>query len=597
VTPQNWLFLTSYKNLRERLLKSNQWDLVARLGTRAFETITGEVVNVALLGLTCCAPPADHTLVGWDVSGSDKPQSKSRELRSVSFNKVSQRLQLANPDARVSLDGASNTPRLSQHATSFLGLGTGDYPHYGRFFWEFPSALAGWVFQQGSVDETVLWGGREHVLSWDGVQQRVRGMSEAERDQIHNQDQSGQQAWGKRGIAVGLSSELRCTLYTGEQFDKALAVLVPEKEDLIPALWSFCATPEFDRLVRQLDQKVIAANGTLVKIPFDLSHWLSVAANQYPDGLPGPQSDDPTQWLFSGHPKSSHCPLQVAVARLVGFRWPRQTGSVFPDCTALETDGLEAHADAHGIVCLSSLAGEAPAADRLRALLADAYGADWSASKLTELLDSGYSLETWLRDRFFAEHCELFHSRPFVWHVWDGRNDGFHALVNYHKLAGPNGEGRKTLERLIYTALGDWITRQKAEVASGTDGADSRLAAAQHLQSELEKILTGEDPYDIFVRWKPIHEQAIGWDPDLNDGIRLNIRPWLTTAFPPHTKPKKGACVLRATPVQLPLGKDKGKGPSRDNTEYPWAAGSADRNNDIHLSLDEKRAARERRKK
>jgi hypothetical protein len=164
-------------------------------------------------------------------------------------------------------------------------------------------------------------------------------------------------------------------------------------------------------------------------------------------------------------------------------------------------------------------------------------------------------------------------------------------------LEGPNGEGRKTLERLIYTALGDWITRQKAEVASGTDGADSRLAAAQHLQSELEKILTGEDPYDIFVRWKPIHEQAIGWDPDLNDGIRLNIRPWLTTAFPPHTKPKKGACVLRATPVQLPLGKDKGKGPSRDNTEYPWAAGSADRNNDIHLSLDEKRAARERRKK
>ena len=46
------------------------------------------------------------------------------------------------------------------------------------------------------------------------------------------------------------------------------------------------------------------------------------------------------------------------------------------------------------------------------------------------------SLDDWLRNRFFDEHCKLFHHRPFVWHIWDGRKrDGFHALVNYHKLA------------------------------------------------------------------------------------------------------------------------------------------------------------------
>jgi hypothetical protein len=27
------------------------------------------------------------------------------------------------------------------------------------------------------------------------------------------------------------------------------------------------------------------------------------------------------------------------------------------------------------------------------------------------------------------------------------------------------------------------------------------------------------------VRWKPLHEQAIGWHPDLNGGVRMNIRP------------------------------------------------------------------------
>ena len=37
VLPQNWLFLTSYKKFREKLLKNNTWHLIARLGAGAFE--------------------------------------------------------------------------------------------------------------------------------------------------------------------------------------------------------------------------------------------------------------------------------------------------------------------------------------------------------------------------------------------------------------------------------------------------------------------------------------------------------------------------------------------------------------------------------
>ena len=40
VLPQNWLFLTSYRKLRERLLKKETWHLLARLGPGAFETIS-----------------------------------------------------------------------------------------------------------------------------------------------------------------------------------------------------------------------------------------------------------------------------------------------------------------------------------------------------------------------------------------------------------------------------------------------------------------------------------------------------------------------------------------------------------------------------
>jgi hypothetical protein len=104
--------------------------------------------------------------------------------------------------------------------------------------------------------------------------------------------------------------------------------------------------------------------------------------------------------------------------------------------------------------------------------------------------------------------------------------------------------------------------------------------------------LEGEDPYDIFVRWKPIEEQPIGWNPDLNDGVRMNIRPFL---YVPDVG-KRDAGVLRDKPNSLHWEKDRGADP----TSAPWYnlglqydGKVGDRINDHHLTLAEKRAARE----
>lgn len=171
-------------------------------------------------------------------------------------------------------------------------------------------------------------------------------------------------------------------------------------------------------------------------------------------------------------------------------------------------------------------------------------------------------LEEWLRDSFFAQHVKLFDNRPFLWHIWDGRKDGFSAVVNYHRL------DRRTLEKLTFTILGAWIDRQKQEVRAERAGADARLAAAEELQRRLKRILEGAPPYDIYVRWKPTAEQPIGWEPDLDDGVRLNIRPFVA------------AGVLR-TKVNVHWKKDRGKNPD-----------GSERHNDLHLTLDERRAAR-----
>ena len=318
----------------------------------------------------------------------------------------------------------------------------------------------------------------------------------------------------------------------------------------------------------------------------------------------------------------------MAVARLVGYLWPRQTGSSFPDCPALGTDGLEALADEDGIVCLSPARGESAASDRLRGLLATAFGNEWSNAKERELLletavannakIAAADLSDWLRLNFFVEHCKLFQSRPFIWQIWDGNPQGFSALVNYHKLAAPKGQGRKTLELLTYTYLGDWIDRQKLDQAEGVNGADDRLAAALDLQGQLKKILKGEPPYDVFVRWKLLHQQTMGWDPDINDGVRMNIRPFLSAEL--RKGGKTGAGILRAKPGTIKWAKDRGKEPSRSKEEFPWfwgwdensptmatdfgapvpgappAGDSFDGNrwNDLHYTLEAKEAARAR---
>lgn len=363
--------------------------------------------------------------------------------------------------------------------------------------------------------------------------------------------------------------------------------------------------------MRNIDSRVNAMTGSLVKVPFDLERWTKVAEEKYPNGLPLPFSDDPTQWIFHGHPCRSvvwdedakwtgfgairfdSTVLHIAVARLLGYRWPAELDpkmELAEEQRALvsECEALLSFADRDGIVCIAPVRGEFSASDRLLGILKASYGDDWTDDTLSALLRNtdaaGRTLESWLRDKFFIQHCKLFGDRPFIWHVWDGLPDGFSALVNYHKL------DYKKLETLIYSYLGDWIQRQKTDVASNVEGARERLAAAQALSQRLELILEGEDPYDIFVRWKGLEEQPIGWNPDLNDGVRLNIRPFMSV---PDIG-KKDAGVLRDKP-NIKWSKDRGQ----DVETAPWynlgpfhGGKKGDRINDHHLTLEEKKSSR-----
>ncbi len=651
VTPQSWLFLTSYKALRETMLKRQEWNVVARLGPGAFEGIGGHVVNVALPLISAKKPRDTHIMAGIDVSFAKEPAEKANLLRGDSsslINLIPQAEQLKNPDATITFTVSTIRSYLYEYAGCYQGLTTADDGKWRRQFWEVPSLGGSWLPLQTPSQDRGLFAGREDVVA--------RALVETD---DHTGVIRGREAWGKLGVAIDRVGSLARTMYEGDLFHSLVPVVVAHKKENHRAVAAFCLSGDFISTARESNQSLSIDNGYLSKIPFDLAHWQKIAAEKYPDGLPEPESDDPTQWLFHGWPvvnlpaagkealqplaerEAAIATLQVAVVRLLGYRWPAELDekmrlSKRARALVAKCGELAELADNDGIVCIPAVRGEEPAAERLRRLLAAAFGEKWSAELEQKLIratgSTAADLDEWLRNDFFEQHCKLFHDRPFIWHIWDGRKrDGFHALVNYHKLCGAgltaagaegrrdkhpekpprssassavSSAGRRLLESLTYAYLGEWITRQRDGVKRGEGGAEDRLAAALELQKRLEAILEGEPPFDIFVRWKKLSEQPIGWEPDINDGVRMNIRPFMASDLPGG---RTGAGILRYRP-NIRWTKDRGKEPKRPKDEYPWFWGwdektedfaggktfDGNRWNDCHYTNKVKQAARER---
>jgi hypothetical protein len=589
VSPQNWLYQSRYKNFRKGILANQAIKIIARLGPGAFETISGEVVQVSLSLISNKNANDKSEIQLIDVSTEKSSAQKANKLKTELFERISHELLLQTADARIFAAIESELKTLSNYATTLHGQNAGDNSVFNRFFWEVSAFGEIWKYYQvapASQDDFV---GRSQIVMWENEDGRMARLAESVRHLNHKAQQwrSGKPAWGKKGIAVSLIGRTIGTFYSGDIYGVSCAVIIPIEKEHLGSLWEFIRSGELETQLRIVDPSLAVQAKTLLAVPFDPIYWGEQFNLCYPNGLPKPYSDDTTQWIFHGHPQTSTDPLQVAIARLLGYTWPAESDANMElsdeACTWIgRCKSLAAHTDDDGIVCLPAVRGEKPAHERLLSLLIDAWETvqpgSWKSSFLDKLLADadcvGKGLEVWLREKFFEQHAKRFSHRPFIWHIWDGLKDGFGALVNYHQL------DNKNLERLIHTYLGDWIRHQEQGVKDGVDGAQARLAAAQILKIKLEAILEGDTPHDIFVRWKPLAQQPIGWNPDLNDGVRLNIRPFMQAEVLRHNKKPK---------LNITWDKDRGK----DVESAPWfKVFKGERINDHHLTLDEKRRSR-----
>ena len=153
VLPQNWLFLTSYRKFRERLLKENAWHMIGRLGFAAFEIMDWWAFNTTLISIGRRKKDNIGNLIasqgsisGVDASETRQLAEKSALLRTAEIKQVEQERQLENPDARIALENLGEVELLGKYSQAYIGQRTGDGSRFIFYYWEKTLISNRWTF-------------------------------------------------------------------------------------------------------------------------------------------------------------------------------------------------------------------------------------------------------------------------------------------------------------------------------------------------------------------------------------------------------------------------------------------------------------------
>ena len=205
-------------------------------------------------------------------------------------------------------------------------------------------------------------------------------------------------------------------------------------------------------------------------------------------------------------------------------------------------------ADEDGVVPFASLSGEIGLLDRVHQELAELFPEQDVNHVEIEIANElkrrvkGYkhatSIREWLENVYYHYHSALYKKRPVIWHLASSQGSApfaFGALCHYHKFDA------NRVAKLRSSYLRDAIETFRREAAlAGREGRaearielQARLEEAQAFDRKLQAVQEGhhEGPeggdrdYRILTPWKSADERPTGWDPDVDDGVQVNIAP------------------------------------------------------------------------
>jgi hypothetical protein len=187
--------------------------------------------------------------------------------------------------------------------------------------------------------------------------------------------------------------------------------------------------------------------------------------------------------------------------------------------------------DKDGVVPLAGCAAREPyLINRVRAQLEAQFGSDvayQSEQDAAQYLDR--PLEEWLRREFFARfHVKLYKNRPVLWHLTSPKGY-FAVLLDYHRLT--HDTLPKVQSLYLWPQVEEVRTRLAAARAGGatvkqTADLEDEMADLEDCNARLEGVIQATVAVDL-PDWAngPYHNGKAPYNPDLDDGVRVNLLP------------------------------------------------------------------------
>jgi len=257
--------------------------------------------------------------------------------------------------------------------------------------------------------------------------------------------------------------------------------------------------------------------------------------------------------------------MSIVVLRLLGHRWPSEieTGHAAPSW-----------ADGDGIIPITDNTGVSTLLARVRQRIAEDFGAERAGAVEREFDEIvGKPLSAWLASDFFKRHISQFRKRPIAWQLISSASDGdrrrgrvagnapaFSCLVYYHRLNADLLPKLRTqyigpLRMSFQTELGS-LERMKdrnADQDARRLELENKLEELREFDARLERVIvesfaspaldnaTSKETVDKWtsrdgrVRAPQTRDAFLAqerrYDPDLNDGVRVNIAPFQRTGL------------------------------------------------------------------
>ena len=143
VTMQSWMFLSSFQKMRERMLRDKTIATMAHLGARAFESISGEVVQTTACVLQNRSPQGYKPVFFRLLDGGDESKRTALAHGENRFDNVAQDEFKKLPGSPVAywvseaqVDAFAQGTQLSRVAQPRSGMSTGNAADFIFYWWE-----------------------------------------------------------------------------------------------------------------------------------------------------------------------------------------------------------------------------------------------------------------------------------------------------------------------------------------------------------------------------------------------------------------------------------------------------------------------------